>query len=101
MSFFYQNVQKMLALPENRRKNISIIHFDIPNFKLFNERNGFRLGDELLCDIAKTIKNEFNSAVVARFSNDIICVTQQLAECLLISLTKIFQILLFVFLLII
>ena len=77
MSFFYQNVQKMLALPENRRKNISIIHFDIPNFKLFNERNGFRLGDELLCDIAKTIKNEFNSAVVARFSNDhfVVCST--------------------------
>ena len=70
MSFFYQNVQMLLSSPENRRKHISIIHFDIPNFKLFNERNGFLLGDELLCDIAKTIKNEFTGAVVSRFSND-------------------------------
>ena len=43
MSFFYQNVQMLLSSPENRRKHISIIHFDIPNFKLFNERNGFPL----------------------------------------------------------
>ena len=70
MSFFYQSVQQILASPENRRKHISIIHFDIPNFKLFNEKNGFLLGDELLCDIAKIIRNEFSGAIVARFSND-------------------------------
>lgn len=70
MSFFYQNVQMLMASPENRRRFISIIHFDIPNFKLFNERNGFLLGDELLCDMAKIIKNEFSDAVVSRFSND-------------------------------
>ena len=70
MSFFYQNVQMILASPENRRKHISIIHFDIPNFKLYNERNGFLLGDELLCDIAKIIRGQFTGAIVSRFSND-------------------------------
>ena len=58
MSFFYQSVQRLLVSPKERGKQISIIHFDIPNFKLFNERNGFRLGDELLCDLAKIIKEE-------------------------------------------
>ncbi len=70
MSFFYQQVQGILSAPQYRRSNISIIHFDIPNFKLFNERNGFRLGDELLCDLAKTIREEFSDGVSSRFSDD-------------------------------
>ncbi len=77
MSFFYQSVQMLLSSPTGRRKDISIIHFDIPNFKLFNERNGFRLGDELLCDLAKTIKTVFKDAIAARFSDDhfVVCST--------------------------
>lgn len=72
MSFFYHRVQTLMYAPDTRRKCMSIIHFDIPNFKLFNERNGFNLGDELLCDVAKTLKNEFNNpdSVVSRFSDD-------------------------------
>jgi hypothetical protein len=34
MSYFYQNVQVILSSPAGRRNDISIIHFDIPNFKL-------------------------------------------------------------------
>ncbi|MCR5105978.1 MAG: GGDEF and EAL domain-containing protein [Eubacterium sp.] len=70
MSFFYNNAQVLLSKPENRRRSASIVHFDIPNFKLFNERNGFRIGDELLCELAKTIRNEFSNGIVARFSDD-------------------------------
>ncbi|MBR5760695.1 MAG: sensor domain-containing diguanylate cyclase, partial [Lachnospiraceae bacterium] len=70
MSFFYQSVQRLLVSPKEREKQISIIHFDIPNFKLFNERNGFRLGDELLCDLAKIIKEEFKDEIASRFSDD-------------------------------
>ncbi len=70
MSFFYQSVQMKLSTPQSRRENLSIIHFDIPNFKLFNERNGFRLGDELLCDLAKTIREEFKDGISSRFSDD-------------------------------
>jgi diguanylate cyclase (GGDEF) domain len=78
MSYFYQNVQVILSSPAGRRNDISIIHFDIPNFKLFNERNGFRLGDELLCDFAKTIKMEFKTGIVSRFSDDhfVVCSTE-------------------------
>ena len=70
MSFFYTHVQMLLSQPQTKRSNVSIIHFDIPSFKLFNERTGFRIGDELLCDLAKTIKNEFDEGVVSRFSDD-------------------------------
>ncbi|MCR5418836.1 MAG: GGDEF and EAL domain-containing protein [Lachnospiraceae bacterium] len=70
MSFFYQSVQQRLSDPESMRLDHSIVHFDIPNFKLFNERNGFRLGDELLCDLAKTIRGHLEDGIAARFSDD-------------------------------
>ena len=71
MSFFYQRAQIFLYSSESWREEITFIHFDIPNFKLFNERNGFRLGDEVLCDLAKAIKDAFpTGSIVARFSDD-------------------------------
>ena len=70
MSFFYQKVQAMITAPGARRMSISFVHFNIPNFKLYNERNGFKLGDELLCDLAKAIHDAFEDAAVARFSDD-------------------------------
>ncbi len=75
MSFFYQRVQTLLSLPENRRMNFAFIHFDIPNFKLYNERYGFRVGDELLCEVAYALRDAFSDATVARLSDDhfVIC----------------------------
>lgn len=70
MAFFYNKVQVLLSQPEIRRQDVSFVHFDIPNFKLYNERNGFKMGDELLCDLGKTIKDVFIGATVARFSDD-------------------------------
>ena len=70
MSFFYQNVQSHLMSQDSWREEIAFIHFDIPNFKLFNEKNGFVLGDELLCDVGNAIREGFNGDYVARFSDD-------------------------------
>ncbi len=78
MSFFYQRAQIFLGSYESWREDISFVHFDIPNFKLFNERNGFKLGDELLCDFAKAIREEFAiGGIVSRFSDDhfVVCTT--------------------------
>lgn len=70
MSFFYHKVQSFLTTPEGRRDDNAFIHFDIPNFKLYNERHGFKLGDELLCDLARNIQEIFYGGIVARFSDD-------------------------------
>ncbi|MBQ8109296.1 MAG: GGDEF and EAL domain-containing protein [Clostridia bacterium] len=77
MSFFYQKVQTLLASPQGRRNNYSIVHFDIPNFKLYNERLGFRMGDELLRAFADVIRKTFSGGVIARFSDDhfVVCTT--------------------------
>ena len=70
MSFFYYKIQMMLAQPESWRLELAFVYFDIPNFKLYNERHGFKLGDELLCDFARAIRECFAGATVARFSDD-------------------------------
>ena len=70
MSFFYQRVQMLLTNPDLRRQEVAFIHFDVPNFKLYNERYGFKTGDELLCDFAKMIRTVFNEGTVSRFSDD-------------------------------
>ena len=95
MSFFYQSVQMLFNSPKGRRKNISIIHFDIPNFKLFNERNGFRLGDERLCDLAQIIKDAFKDDICARFSDDhfVVCSTKE-KEDVVAATEKVYRMLL-------
>ncbi|MCR5121239.1 MAG: EAL domain-containing protein [Ruminococcus sp.] len=77
MSFFYFKVQLLLQSAESRRKNISFIHFDIPNFKIYNERHGYILGDEVLCDLALLISTVFSEGTTARFSDDhfFVCTT--------------------------
>ena len=77
MSFFYQSVQQMLSVHGGGpRDEVAFIHFDIPNFKLYNERHGFRLGDELLCEVAKNLHEVFSDGIAARFSDDhfVVCV---------------------------
>ncbi len=79
MSQFYQKVQVIITNPENRKKGINFIHFDVANFKLFNERYGFTKGDELLCQVARIIRKTFPEHLVARFSNDhfVVCTFQR------------------------
>ena len=84
MSFFYQRVQSLLENHYTRRRNYVFIHFDISNFKLYNERHGFRMGDELLCEVARTIRKEFSDGTVARFSDDhfVVCTTGESKDIL-------------------
>ena len=70
MAFFYNKVQALLASPDIRRQPVSFIYFDIPNFKLYNERQGYKMGDELLREFGNTIKEIFVGAKVSRFSDD-------------------------------
>ena len=70
MSFFYYKIQMMLAHPDSWRQDYAFVYFDIPNFKLYNERHGFKRGDELLCDFARVIRDCFPGATAARFSDD-------------------------------
>ena len=79
MSTFYQKVQDFISDKENRKRPITFIHFDIVNFKIFNERYGFQRGDDLLCRVAYTVRNIFSKSFTARFSNDhfVVCTAEE------------------------
>ncbi|MBR0409571.1 MAG: GGDEF and EAL domain-containing protein [Eubacterium sp.] len=72
MTAFYETVQKEVfekgGLCNGGKP--AFVHFDIVNFRMFNENYGFQKGDDLLCRTAYTIRKEFDQAVIARFSND-------------------------------
>ncbi len=71
MPSFYEAVQKIMKDDAVRKNNrITFVHFNIVNFKMFNENYGFHRGDDLLCRMAYSIRNEFGDAKIARFSND-------------------------------
>lgn len=70
MSFFYQKVYHLISSSRSRRLDMSFVHFDIPNFKLYNEQHGFKQGDELLRELAGIIRDVFSDSITARFSND-------------------------------
>ncbi len=70
MSAFYEQAQNKIKDGVTENRKITFIHFDILNFKIFNENYGFNKGDDLLCRMAYTIRSEFPGAIVARFSND-------------------------------
>ena len=70
MSFFYGTIQQMLFSPQGRRTRYSLVYFDIPNFKLFNERMGYSEGDAVLCELAQTIHAVFQGDLASRFSDD-------------------------------
>lgn len=67
---FYRVVQEKMADPEIRSQGITVIYFDLNHFKLFNEKYGFKRGDELLYDIARLLWHTFLERMVARFSED-------------------------------
>ncbi len=70
MSSFYQKTYQIMSSFHSNQNGMTIIHFDIPNFKLYNESHGFKQGDELLRELARTIREVFSDGISARFSND-------------------------------
>ena len=69
MKSFYEDVQELLDSDECP-KELVFAHFNILHFKVFNEEYGYQAGDDLLCQLAYTLHDEFADAYVARFSND-------------------------------
>ncbi|MBQ9042228.1 MAG: bifunctional diguanylate cyclase/phosphodiesterase [Eggerthellaceae bacterium] len=49
---------------------LTLVYFNIENFKGFNERFGFETGDELLMLISEAIREAFPGCLAARFSAD-------------------------------
>ena len=55
--------------------NISLVMFDIDDFKKINDTYGHQIGDEILRSIARVVKNKMRAAdIVARYGGEEFCV---------------------------
>ncbi len=80
MPAFYEQIQEKLKGAEAEGRTLTFVHFDIVNFKIFNESYGFQRGDDLLCRTAYAIRSEFPNSHPARFSNDHFVVCTEAAD---------------------
>ena len=62
--YFYDYVEDHFDEPKH------LVEFDIDNFKLFNDRFGHQVGDEVLLAFSRTLEQAFKQGFVARFGGD-------------------------------
>ena len=69
--FFFPEARAVLARAMRYKKALSVLMLDLDYFKQINDRYGHAMGDEVLKDIAATIKAEVRDVdVLARFGGE-------------------------------
>ena len=66
---FYDSAQELIDSADVGQELV-FIFFDMDNFKIFNANYGFEKGDKLLKSIGQVIREEFQGALISRFSGD-------------------------------
>jgi diguanylate cyclase (GGDEF)-like protein len=68
---FQDRVQQSLQLARRHRKRAALLWFDVDRFKQTNDTLGHRVGDEVLCEIARRLKQCLReSDTIARVGGD-------------------------------
>ncbi len=70
MRHFRKRARQMFEKASASDKKLALIYFDIINFKAYNERYGFHGGNDLLKEVAETIRDAFPEGETARLSDD-------------------------------
>lgn len=70
MGTFIRNSEYVLNNVVDWNRKVDILYLNIVNLKVYNERNGFTAGDELLKYVADQLKMHFQGINMARFSDD-------------------------------
>ena len=70
MHYFRNKAIGFLMKPQEEISKLVFLFLDIENFKSYNERYGFPMGNEFLKKVAEAIRSVFEFALIARFSDD-------------------------------
>ncbi|RMF95070.1 MAG: diguanylate cyclase [Candidatus Schekmanbacteria bacterium] len=69
--FFNELLENEISRSSRYKKNFSLLMLDIDNFKEVNDKKGHQEGDEILKDVANTLKNvSRNTDLVSRYGGD-------------------------------
>ncbi|MEJ2418892.1 MAG: GGDEF domain-containing protein [Exilibacterium sp.] len=74
-NYFFERLHEAFLTARRTKKPLSLIMIDLDNFKQINQRYGHLAGDQLLKNVAKTIKDCIRSGeTLARLEGDQFCV---------------------------
>lgn len=69
--YIYEQIEKEIKRCERYKSVFCIILFDIDRFKLVNDQHGHLIGDEILKEVAKSIKNNTRKTdIVGRYGGE-------------------------------
>lgn len=60
-SFFYRRLESEIARAKRYNREVSIVLFDIDDFKQYNDNFGHQEGDKVLCEVAKIFEQRVRS----------------------------------------
>ncbi len=66
---FFNRISKIITTEKDLSKLV-MIYINLENFRLFNKENGFDRGDELLCRVADSLRENFSGDLISRFGED-------------------------------
>ena len=68
---FYVLAEQTLRHSRRNQENVSLLIFDVDNFKEVNDEYGHTIGDSVLFEVAKLVKNTLRSSdIFGRFGGD-------------------------------
>ena len=67
---FLNNCHNLFAKAKNKEEKYALLFFDFTHFKAYNMKYGMSRGDELLREIAKTLRSFFPNDNIGRLEND-------------------------------
>ncbi len=70
MQYFLIKAREMAKYTMDKNRKRAFVYYNISNFKGYNAEYGFQRGDELLQNVAKTLRVVFENALIARFAED-------------------------------
>lgn len=70
MHYFRRQAMATLSDEKQDISQLIFLYLDIENFKSYNDRYGFMMGNQLLTKAAEAIREVFTCALIARFSDD-------------------------------
>lgn len=70
MQYFRAHGLQYAAHLRDNKQDPALMHFNLVNFKLVNERQGYSAGDRLLCTTADAIKEAYPGMLAARIAED-------------------------------
>lgn len=68
--FLYEIGLKLISLAKRQKKPLSLVIFDIDNFKLINDTYGHKIGDEVIKEFANQLTKSRQSDIIARIGGE-------------------------------